>query len=309
MIYTHTSNLAIDLFVETDDLKPNFVNRTNYFECLANGKGVNVSLVLKMLGIDSVVTGFKAGFTGDYIEKYLLDSGFKTFMPEVEGINRINVFTKVINEGNEYKQVNPGPEISEKARNELLDYFKNNLTKDDIICLNGSFSKGIDKTYIENICKISEKNGAKIVIDNSSEFIPELGKFNPYLVKPNETELCDWFREEVKDENQFIKLSQKLIEKGFSNVLLSLGKDGAMLINSDGILSANAPSGTVVNTAMSGDTLLATFLAEKIKGKSEDLALIKAVAAGSSTAFTEGLSDFSDVKEFMKEIKINYRRQ
>lgn len=308
MIYTHTSNLAIDLFIETNELKPNFVNRTNYFECLANGKGVNVSLVLKMLGIDSVVTGFKAGFTGDFIEKHLVDSGFRTFMPEIEGINRINVFTKVINEGNEYKQVNPGPEVSEFAKIELLDYFKNNLKKDDLVCLNGSFSEGIDKAYIEKICEISEKSGAKLILDNSSKFIPKLGKFKPYLVKPNETELCDWFGEEVRDENQFIKLSLELIKKGFKNVLLSLGKDGAMLINEDGIISVNAPAGTVVNTAMSGDTLLATFLAEKINGKSDEFALTKSVAAGSSTAFTEGLTDFRDVEEFMKEIRINYRR-
>ena len=308
MIYTHTSNLAIDLFIETDELKPNFVNRTNYFECLANGKGVNVSLVLKMLGIDSVVTGFKAGFTGAYIEKYLVDSGFKTFMPEVEGVNRINVFTKVINEGNEYKQVNPGPEISENARNGLLDYFENILKKDDVVCLNGSFSEGIDKVYIEKICEISGKSGAKLVLDNSSKFIPELGKYKPYLVKPNETELCDWFGEEVGDENQFIKLSLELINKGFKNVLLSLGEDGAMLINQEEIISVNAPSGTVVNTAMSGDTLLATFLAEKINGKSDKLALTKSVAAGSSTAFTEGLTDFRDVEELMKEIRIDCRR-
>ena len=261
-----------------------------------------------MLGVDSVVTGFKAGFTGSYIEKYLIDSGFKTFMPEVDGVNRINVFTKVINEGNEYKQVNPGPEISVNARNGLLDYFENNLKRDDIVCLNGSFSEGIDKSYIEKICEISEKSGAKLVLDNSSKFIPELGKFKPYLVKPNETELCDWFGEEVKGEKQFIRLSLELIKKGFENVLLSLGKDGAMLINEDRILSINAPAGIVVNTAMAGDTLLATFLAEKINGKSDEFALTKSVAAGSSTAFTEGLTDFRDVEELMKEIRINYRR-
>ena len=80
-----------------------------------------------------------------------------------------------------------------------------------------------------------------------------------------------------------------------------------MLINKEGIILVNAPSGTVVNTAMSGDTLLATFLAEKINGKSDEFALTKSVAAGSSTAFTEGLTDFRDVGELMKEIRINYR--
>lgn len=70
-IYTCTLNLAIDLFIETDSLKPFVVNRTKDDDIQANGKGVNVSLVLKMLGICNTALGFKAGFTGQYIEDFL----------------------------------------------------------------------------------------------------------------------------------------------------------------------------------------------------------------------------------------------
>lgn len=306
MIYTLTTNLAIDLFIETNDMKPNFVNRTNYFEYSANGKGVNVSLVLKQLGIESVVTGFRAGFTGDFIKKEMDRMGINNYIPEVEGTTRINVFTKVVNEGIEYNQVNPGPEISENAKLDLLNYLKENLQKDDILTINGSFPEGVNQEYIEKICEIAMENGTKIVIDNSSNFVPKLAKYRPFLIKPNENEICAWFNEEVEDKDQFIRLAKQLIEDGFQNILLSLGADGALFINSEEILHANAPTGEVVNTAMSGDTLLATFISEKINNKSNADALKKSVAAGSSTAFREGLTDFSDVSDLEKEIKITY---
>ncbi len=62
-VYTCTLNLAIDLFIETDEMKPFQVNRTKDDDIQANGKGVNVSLIMKKLGIDSTALGFKAGFT------------------------------------------------------------------------------------------------------------------------------------------------------------------------------------------------------------------------------------------------------
>ena len=75
MIYTCTMNLAIDLFIKTAQMLPSEVNRTDETVYMPNGKGVNVSFILKELGIDSVATGFKAGFTGQFIEEELQKAG------------------------------------------------------------------------------------------------------------------------------------------------------------------------------------------------------------------------------------------
>nr|WP_313782163.1 PfkB family carbohydrate kinase [Paenibacillus larvae] len=75
MIYTCTLNPAIDLFVALEDLKPNIVNRTNDEDYQANGKGINISFVLNMLGIQSTALGFIAGFTGHYIQDELRKKG------------------------------------------------------------------------------------------------------------------------------------------------------------------------------------------------------------------------------------------
>lgn len=75
-VYTCTMNLAIDMFIQTEDIEDKKVNRTIYDELQANGKGVNVSIILKKLGIDSTPLGFKAGFTGDFIEDELKNKLF-----------------------------------------------------------------------------------------------------------------------------------------------------------------------------------------------------------------------------------------
>lgn len=95
MIYTATLNLAIDLFIDTQEMSPKIVNRTDEYDVQANGKGVNVSLILQQLGVTSTALGFKAGFTGNFIDDTLRNEGIYTDFIEVDGITRINVFTHV----------------------------------------------------------------------------------------------------------------------------------------------------------------------------------------------------------------------
>ena len=83
-----------------------------------------------------------------------------------------------------------------------------------------------------------------------------------------------------------------------------MGSEGAMLISKEKIISCNAPKGKVINTAMSGDALLGTYLSQRIMGESEEESLKLAVTAGSSTAFSDGLTDFKDIDELIKQVKV-----
>lgn len=76
--YTCTMNAAIDLWIETKHLHPNTVNRTVKDAAYPNGKGVNVSFVLKLLGIENTALGFVSGFTGSFIEEALQTAGIET---------------------------------------------------------------------------------------------------------------------------------------------------------------------------------------------------------------------------------------
>lgn len=306
MIYTLTLNPAIDLYIETDNMEPFIVNRTNEYEAIANGKGVNVSFILKMLDVNNIALGIGGGFTNKFIEDELSKTGIENKFVHVDGMTRINVFTNVVNKKEEFKLVNTGPEVSEAKFNELIESL-NKLTEKDTLIVSGSFARGISPEKIVDIAKLSQTNQFKLVIDtNYAETVKTL-PYRPFLLKPNDEELKKWF--DIPDTQElsmtdFKNYCQKLLEMGAQNILLSLGSAGAMLVTPTATYIGNAAKGKVVNTACAGDTMLGTFIGSLHNEMKVEDALHKSIAAASSTAFTAGLTDFKDVPELMKQIKI-----
>lgn len=306
-IYTRTMNLAIDLFIETEEMHPFMVNRTKEDDIQANGKGVNVSLVLKMLDFPSTALGFSAGFTGKYIEDYLQQKQIQTEFIEVLGMTRINVFTQVNQTGEEYKLVNQGPEIPQTAVHNFLNQIRA-LQAEDYLCVSGSLPRGLSPKVLIEISRICQEKGIHLIIDSSDQEVMDCLPYRPFLLKPNEEELSSWFgRKMVTDEDYFV-YGQRLVELGAENVLLSLGEKGAILFTKDRVFRGNSPKGKVVNTACAGDTMLGAFLAGYMNRRPLDEMLRKSIAAGSSTAFRKGLTDFLDVEELSKQIKIREER-
>ncbi|HFD1721088.1 MULTISPECIES: 1-phosphofructokinase [Enterococcus] len=306
-IYTCTMNLAIDLFIETEEMHPFMVNRTKEDDIQANGKGVNVSLVLKMLDFPSTALGFSVGFTGKYIEDYLQQKQIQTDFIEVPGMTRINVFTQVNQTGEEYKLVNQGPEIPQTAVHNFLNQIRV-LQAEDYLCVSGSLPRGLSPKVLIEISRICQEKGVHLIIDSSDQEAMDCLPYRPFLLKPNEEELSSWFgRKMVTDEDYFV-YGQRLVELGAENVLLSLGEKGAILFTKDRVFRGNSPKGKVVNTACAGDTMLGAFLAGYMNRRPLDETLRKSIAAGSSTAFRKGLTDFLDVEELSKQIKIREER-
>ena len=306
-IYTCTMNLAIDLFIETDEMHPFMVNRTKEDDIQANGKGVNVSLVLKMLDFPSTALGFSAGFTGKYIEDYLQQKQIQTEFIEVPGMTRINVFTQVNQTGEEYKLVNQGPEIPQTAVHNFLNQIRA-LQAEYYLCVSGSLPRGLSPKVLIEISRICQEKGIHLIIDSSDQEVMDCLPYRPFLLKPNEEELSSWFgRKMVTDEDYFV-YGQRLVELGAENVLLSLGEKGAILFTKDRVFRGNSPKGKVVNTACAGDTMLGAFLAGYMNRRPLDETLRKSIAAGSSTAFRKGLTDFLNVEELSKQIKIREER-
>lgn len=303
MIYTCTMNPAIDLYMETDQLFPSKVNRMKRTDYQPNGKGVNVSFILKKIGTPSVALGFCGGFTGNFIKKELEKQEINTDFVEIGGVNRINVFTKINNDNSEYKMINEGPTVTEGQIFNLLAKIEK-IKANDYLVVSGSNPIGVGRGVIEQIIAIAKRNGFKLLLDHSGEYVPSLICKELYLLKPNEDELLQWMGKDNATIEEMIFYSKKLIKKGVNSVLLSLGSQGAILIDECQVLKANAPEGRVVNTAGAGDTLLATYLANIQQGKDKEQSLKKAVAAGSSTAFKSGLTDFSDVNELEERVII-----
>ena len=304
MIHTLTLNPASDLFIKTQTMAPNTVNRTDSYDIQANGKGVNVSCILKRRGVDNVALGVGGGFTLDYIADFLTEQGIRNHFYKDAGFTRINVFTRVVSDHNEYKLVNPGPEISAETLKQLYQQLTT-LGADDWLCVSGSFARGIEPSFLLQLGKLSRENGFALIIDSSYPEAVKALAYQPLLVKPNDAELMSWFNQSGEaDLATMVKLGHKALAAGAQNVLVSLGAAGALFMNQDVTLVGNAPKIDVLNTAGAGDTMLGTFLAGLYQ--KQDLAdtLKLAIAAGSDTARRAWITDFTETDELLTQIEI-----
>ena len=299
MIYTVTFNPAIDYIAEVNNLKMNEINRATSEKVLAGGKGINVSVVLKNLGIESIALGFIAGFTGQEIKRKVEEFGIKTdFVYIPEKFSRINVKLQSNIAGVKSIETainGEGPKITEKEISELMRKLEK-LEKGDYLVLAGSVSRNMKDDIYEKICTKVKERGAKIVADATGKLLVNVLKHNPFLIKPNKEELEKIFEDEIKTNEEVIFYAKKLQEMGAENVLISMDQDGAILITKDKkILHSKAPKGKLVNSVGAGDSMVAGFLTGFISYDDYEKAFKMGIAAGSASAFSENLATKDEI--------------
>lgn len=300
MIYTVTFNPAVDYAVNVNDFTEGEINRTKTEDVFFGGKGINVSLMLKSLGIKSKALGFIAGFTGEAIENGLKNCGIETdFIKLKSGLSRINVKIK----SNKETEINGnGPSIDEQALSELFTKLKN-MGEGDILVLAGSIPCSLPNDIYEKILNTLSDKDIKVVVDASNNLLLNTLKFKPFLIKPNVIELGEIFSLEFQDDDKIINCAKQLQNKGAQNVLVSKGADGAILIDVNGEAhKINAVYGQAINSVGAGDSMVAGFLAGYIKTGNYNYALKLGSAAGSATAFSPGIANVEKVEEIFKEL-------
>lgn len=293
MIYTLTLNPAIDYTLCVDNFGVSKLNRSTYEDFSIGGKGINVSIILKELGIDSVSLGFVAGFTGQKILEGLSSIGINhDFNILAEGNSRINVKIK---SGTETEINSTGPEIDLASQEMLLNKI-NKLKPEDILVLSGSVPKNLGDDFYEKIIRNTKDKNIRIVVDATKSLLLNTLKFKPFLIKPNIDELSELFGIAINNTEDIIKYAKKLQEMGASNVLVSLGKDGAILLDATGTFYKSAtPEGKAINTVGAGDSMIAGFLKGIIDKNDTKYALKLATACGSATAFSKGLANYDTI--------------
>ncbi len=299
MIYTVTFNPAVDYVVHSGEMELGSVNRSNGEEIYFGGKGINVSFVLKELGLTSKALGFIAGFTGDAIKKGVEEKGIDSDFVQLEsGFSRINVKIKSTEETELNGQ---GPHISEKAITEL--FAKLEILQDgDTIVLAGSIPNTLPSDIYEQILQhISHKN-IKAVVDATGQLLMKVLPYKPFLIKPNNHELGEMFGVKLNNMEDIEKYARKLQEMGAVNVLISMAGDGALLIDETGkVHRCGVCKGKVKNSVGAGDSMVAGFIAGIEKGDYE-YALKLGTATGGATAFSDGLATKSEVDRLLEEL-------
>ena len=300
MIYTVTFNPSLDYIVSVDDFQLGLTNRTRSELLLPGGKGVNVSVILKNLGIESTALGFVAGFTGAEITRKVEEMGVRSdFIPGKEGISRINVKLKSI-DGTEINGM--GPDIGRDKMAELMEKLKV-LGQGDVIVLAGSIPTAMPDDIYSWILEQLEGRGVTSVVDATGDLLLNVLKYHPFLIKPNSHELGDIFGVKLKAREDVVPYAKKLQEMGARNVLVSMAGEGAVLAAEDGsVYDAPAPKGVLVNAVGSGDSMVAGFTAGWMEKQDYRHAFYMGVASGSASAFSEYLATREEIMDLYERI-------
>jgi 1-phosphofructokinase len=300
MIYTCTLNPSIDYLVELEHVELGSLNRTERTSFYPGGKGINVSRVLKRLGVDSKALGFVGGFTGGFIKDYLSSEGIEQEFIEHEKPTRINIKLK----SNGETEINGSGAFISEVQQHTLYKMVSELTQQDYFVLAGSFPPSISSEFYESLAARCQEKGIPFVVDVSGPSLKDVLKYNPFFIKPNQHELGELVGATIESKEDAVIYGKKLLAHGPHNVIVSMGGEGAVLLNKEVTAFASVPKGEVKNSVGAGDSTVAGFLASFVKDGQHLEAFRYGVASGTATAFNADLCKKKDVEIILPQIKV-----
>lgn len=300
MIYTVTLNPSIDYIVHVDKFREGSLNRSTKDYINIGGKGIMVSKLLKNIGIDNTALGFLGGFTGNHIKEWFRENNFSENFIEVQENTRINVKLK---SGEESEINGRGPFISNYEKEKFIKSI-GEIKKGDTIIVSGSNAPGLDESIFFEIIKECRKKDADFVIDTTGKALLDSIKKAPLLIKPNIDEFGDLFGKKFNNKKELLPYAKECLDIGAKNVIVSLGKDGAIFFDKEACYYAQRIDGELVNSVGAGDSMIAGFVASIKGGKSSLESFKYSVACGTATAFSQDIASEEKIEEILKKVKI-----
>jgi 1-phosphofructokinase family hexose kinase len=288
MIYTLTPNPALDHELTVPALELDSVLRASVSRVDFGGKGFNVSRLLKGMGSPSVAVGFLAGNSGELLQNGLKSLGIGTDFVWVTGETRTNV--SIVTQSHEhYIKVNEqGPMVDVAKQQELIDKILALAKHGEWWVLAGSMPPGAaDDLYARIVHGLNEQ-GARTILDTTGESLKIGCGEKPFLVKPNTEEARAITGLPMNTPLEIASGAENIRRMGAQNVVVSMGKAGALLQTSDGTWLVHSPKINEKNPIGAGDSMvggLVWALSQEIPLKD---ALRWGVACGAATASLNG---------------------
>lgn len=306
MIYTLTLNPAIDQIIEVTNFQVGETNKAVREYDIIGGKGINVAVMLQHLGYATTALGFLGHDNKEIFEHYLADQKIPFYFHPVVGKTRTNMKIKSLDIKQETELNGVAFTITSADVEAILTLIKTKLTKNDCLIISGSLPRDCDPNLYQIISTYCHAQGILFVVDATKEILLSTLATQPFLVKPNLTELNELFNTNYhfNQVKEIIALGHNLRHQGTQNVLISSGQDGSILITAEDVYIANTATGQLVNSVGAGDSMVAGFVGTYLATNNYQEALLIGICAGSATAFSPGIADQSLVESLKPQIKI-----
>lgn len=303
MITAITFNPALDKTIKVEAINYGEVNRVGRFREDLGGKGINMGRILGGFGVKTshiVVLG--KDNLNSVLEHFEADSMPVDYIA-VEGCTRTNIKIVEMNK-NQTTDINEaGVEVGDADIKALFDLIDGLATDSDYLVMGGSLAKGMPVNMYGQVAS-KYKDQCHVVIDADDDFLLEGLKGSPYIIKPNIHELENTIDRELNSEKEIIQAAREIIDTyGVAYVLVSMGKEGALLVTKEKAIRSEAIPTNVVSTVGAGDSMLAGFVFGLEEGMSEDQALAFGSACSTLTITVEGYPrlDLAKARQMAKE--------
>ncbi|MFC7392070.1 1-phosphofructokinase family hexose kinase [Scopulibacillus cellulosilyticus] len=296
-LLTINLNPAIDTVYRVKSFNANEINRIHDVVKTAGGKGNNVARVAKSAGEEVYSLCFLGGGNGKWISSQLTEAGIYPVYEEIAGNTRTCI--AVINERDNSitELLEPGPVISEKQQNQLLERLAvlTGMKAFDCITLSGSIPKGITDEWLDKLFAKLCAFGIPFIVDTSDIRLIDLLHHKPTVIKPNIHELESWMGTRLKEDNDIIQAGRHLCRKGAEIVVVSLGEKGVLAILEGGVYKVEVPKINPLSAVGAGDALVAGLALGFIKELPLPEILRKAAGFGTAAtlSYTTGSIDNS----------------
>jgi 1-phosphofructokinase family hexose kinase len=288
MIYTLTLNPAIDRELTVTEVQFDAVLSAVKSQVDFGGKGFNVSRLLKSMGMPSTALGFVGGRTGERLRSGLQALDIATDFVSISGETRTNI-SIVTEKHDHYIKVNEkGPLVDEAKQRELLDKIASTAAAGDWWVLAGSLPPGVPDSFYAQIIEILNERNAVTVLDTTGESLRLGCEAKPFIVKPNVEEAQKLTGLPVDTPSQIATAAAELRSLGTQNVVISLGKKGALLQTAEESWLVHGPKIKEKNPIGAGDSMVGGL----VWALTQDITLKEAlgwgVASGAATASLSG---------------------
>lgn len=295
MITTITLAPAFDRTYYVDNFTPDALNRAWQVKVNMGGKGINFSSIVAQCGMQCTATGFM-GEGSIKFQKFLEEKGAVSDFVELDGEIRTNIKICDISKGT-YTDLNQCCDtVSEKDMAKLYKKVDALCKKSRFLYMGGTLPPGAEPETYKEFTKIGKKHGAYTIVDASGKALREAIEVGADLIKPNKSEAEEILEREIKTINDAADGAKELIKAGAGTVLLSLGGDGAVLADKNGVVYAKPLLVPVKSTTGAGDSFLAGFVYGKFKNFGNEAALKYAASFSAAKIQTEGV-DIPSSKE------------
>ena len=300
-VLTVTLNPAIDMRMRFSEVRLETLNRAQNVQLEPSGKGINVARALARQGIEVTAVALLGGPFGAMLESQLRESQLlgqsisrlRLLRVPIAGETRCNV--KVLDlERSAVTELNaPGPAVSTAELEALRQTLRREVNAGDLVVLSGSLPAGVPVETYANLIRELSSLGVKTYLDADGAALRAGLEAKPFLIKPNRLEAETLLNMRIESRENALEAARRFQRLGAQQVVLSLGKDGALFVSSTEAVFAQPPTVQVRSTVGSGDALLSGVIAAQLQNRSwletarYATALAAARVASSSLEFPE----------------------